>query len=119
MDRPESQPNLSSYLFTGSLLSGMFLAATGDAQAQTSGQGGSTNSQSGAAAAPPGSDRRGAKPEAGVARGAGRPRNEPSQAYRESIRQTVEKRRQRRANREQREDCLRPRSRGLADVLPL
>jgi len=79
----------------------MFFAAAGGAQAQTSGQGGSTSSQSGAAAAPAGSDRRGANPAAGAAPIAGRPRNEPSHAYRESIRQTVEKRRQRRANRGQ------------------
>src|SRR5271157_1189175 len=101
MDRPAFRPSLSSHLLAGSLLPGMFFSATGDAQAQASGQGGSTNAQSGAAAAPIGSDRRGANPAAGVARGAGRPRNEPSQAYLESIRRTVEKRRQRRANRGQ------------------
>jgi hypothetical protein len=101
MDRPASRPSLSSYLLAGSLLLGMFFAATGDAQAQKSGQGGSTNSQSGAAAVPAGADRRGANRAAGAAQGAGQPRNEPSQAYRESIRRTVEKRRQRRANRGQ------------------
>ncbi len=101
MDRPASRPSLSSFLLAGSLLLGMSFAATGDAQVQRSGQGGSTSSQSGAAAAPAGSDRRGANPAAGAAPIAGRPRNEPSHAYRESIRQTVEKRRQRRANRGQ------------------
>jgi len=101
MDRPKSRTSLASLLFVGSFLIGVSFAITGDAQVQTSGQGGSTNSQGGAAAAPLGSDRRGGNPAAAVPRGAGRPRNEPSQAYRDSIRQTVEKRRQRRANRRQ------------------
>jgi len=105
MERPASRPSLLSCLFAGSLLLGMFFAATGDAQAQTppSGQGRSTTSQSGAAAAPAGADRRGANPApaAGPARGPARPRNEPSEAYRESIRRTLELRRQRRANRGQ------------------
>jgi hypothetical protein len=91
---PASRPSLSSYLLAGSLLLGMFFGAAGDAQAQTSGQGRSTTSQGGSGAAP--ADRRGANPA-----GAARPRNEPSEAYRESIRRTLELRRQRRANRGQ------------------
>ncbi len=101
MDRPASRPSFSSCLLAGSLLLGMVFAGAGNAQAQVASQGGSTAAQGGAAAAPVGGDRRAANPGAGVARGAGHPRNEPSEAYRESIRRTVEKRRQRRANRGQ------------------
>jgi hypothetical protein len=66
----------------------MFFGAAGDAQAQTSGQGGPTTLQGGAAPA----NRLGAN-----AAGAARLRNEPSEAYRESIRRTIELRRQRRS----------------------
>ncbi len=114
MDRPAARSSLSSYLLAGSLLPGIFFAAAGGALAQTSGQGGSTNSQSGAAAAPAGADRRGANRGAGAAQGAGQHRNEPSQAYRDSIRQTVEKRRQRRANRGQGMGDLRP----IGEIIP-
>jgi hypothetical protein len=103
---PASLPSLSSYLLAGSLILGMFYGAAGDAQAQTSGPGGSTTSQGGAGAVP--ADRRDANP-AGAARGRARPRNEPSEAYRESIRRTLELRRQRRANRGQ----------GMGDSLPV
>jgi hypothetical protein len=89
---PASRPGLSSYLLASPLLLGMFFGAAGDARAQSLGQGGSTNSQRGPGAA----DRRGAN-----RAGAARPRNEPSEAYRESIRRTLELRRQRRANRGQ------------------
>jgi hypothetical protein len=106
MDRPASRPSLSPCLHVGSLLLGMFLTTTGDAQAQ--GQGRSMSSQGGAATAPAGADRRGANLAAGAVQGAGQPRIEPSQAYRESIRQTVEKRRQRRAIRGQGPGDLRP-----------
>jgi hypothetical protein len=41
---PASLPSLSLYLLAGSLLLSMFFGAAGDAQAQTSGQGGSTTS---------------------------------------------------------------------------
>jgi hypothetical protein len=99
MDRPFSRTSLSSFSLAGSLLLGMFFAVPIDARAQTSAQGGSTTSQKGGAAAPAGADRRGAKP--APAAGAARPRNEPSEAYRESIRRTVERRRERRANRGQ------------------
>jgi hypothetical protein len=80
---PASRPSLSPHLLAGLLLSGMFFGAAGDVQAQTSGQGG-------AGAAP--ANRPGAN-----AAGAARPRNEPSEAYRESIRRTIELRRQRRS----------------------
>jgi hypothetical protein len=101
VDRPASRPSLSSCMLAGLLLSGMFPAASGDAQAQAPRQGGSMNSQGGTAAAPAGADRRGMKLAAGAVQGAGQPGKEPSEAYRESIRQTVENRRQRRANRGQ------------------
>ena len=55
---PASRPGLSPYLLASPLLLGMFFGAAGDAQAQTSGQGGSTNSQRGPGAA----DRGGAEP---------------------------------------------------------
>ena len=99
MDRPTLRPSLLLSLLARSLLLGMFIAITVDAEAQTSGHGGSTTSQPGAGAAPAGADRRGANP--APAAGAARPRNAPSEAYRESIRRTVEKRRERRANRGQ------------------
>jgi len=101
MDRPATRQSLSPLLLAGSLLLGLLFVAAGDAQAQTSGQGGSTTSRGGPAASPAGADLRGANPAAGAAPGAGKPRNEPSQAFRDSIRRTVEKRRQRRANRGQ------------------
>ena len=100
MDRPALRPSLLLSLLARSLLLGMFIAITVDAEAQTSGQGGSTTSQPGAGAAPAGADRRGANP-ALAAAPAAQPRNAPSEAYRESIRRTVEKRRERRANRGQ------------------
>ncbi len=94
MDRSEYRPGLYSYLLAGSLLLGMIFAVTRDVAAQAAGQGG-------AAAAPGGAERQGAKAPAKAVRGAGQVRNEPSEAYRDSIRQTVEKRRQRRARRGQ------------------
>ncbi len=105
MDRPASRPGLSTYLSAGSLVFGMIFAAAGNAQGQTAGQGGSTASQSKAA----GADRRGGSSTTGAARKADQPRKEPSQAFRESIRRTVEKRRQRRANRGQ----------GMGDSIPI
>jgi hypothetical protein len=99
MDRPASRLSLSSLLIASSLLPSAFFAAPVDSRAQTPGQLESPNSQSGAATPPSGANRRGATPADGAVRGAGRPHNEPSQAYRESIRRTVEIRRQRRANR--------------------
>jgi hypothetical protein len=102
MDRPAIRPNLSLHLLARSLVLGMFIAIAVDAEAQTSGQGGSTTSQPGAAAAPAGADRRGAnRAPAPPAAAAAQPRNAPSEAYRESIRRTVEKRRQRRTIRGQ------------------
>lgn len=101
MDRPASRPSLSSLLLAGSLLPSAFFAAPLDARAQTPSQLGSPSSQGGAATPPSGADRRGTTPADGAVRGADRPRIEPSQAYRESIRRTVEIRRQRRANRGQ------------------
>ena len=98
MDHPALRPSLLLSLLARSLLLGMFIAITVDAEAQTSGQGGSTTSQPGAGAAPAGADRRGANPAPAAA---AQPRNAPSEAYRESIRRTVEKRRERRANRGQ------------------
>jgi hypothetical protein len=106
MDRPPLRPSVSFNLLVGSLVLGMHFAVTVDAKAQTSSQGESTASKRGAAAAPAGSDRRGAIP-APVAVAA-QPRNAPSAAYRESIRRTVEKRRERRANRGQGLDDSRP-----------
>jgi hypothetical protein len=85
---PAFRPSLSLHLLAGSLLLGMFFGAAGDVQAQTPGQGGSTTLQAGAAPANgPGAN----------AAGAARPRKEPSEAYRESIRRTIELRRQRRS----------------------
>jgi hypothetical protein len=101
MDRPVSRPTISSNLVAGSFLLAMSFAATGVVRAQTSGQGGSTNSRSQGAGPSGGVDRRGANPAPGTAQKAEQPRNEPSQAYRESIRRTVEKRRQRRVKRQQ------------------
>ena len=98
MDRSASRSSTSSCLLFSLFLIGMFVAPTTAARAQEAGQGGSANSQ---AAEPAGAERRGANPARGAAREAGQPRKEPSEAYRESIRQTVEKRRQRRANRGQ------------------
>ena len=83
---PASRPGLSSYLLASPLLLGMFFSAAGDARAQTLGQRGSTNSQRGPGAADPRARNRA---------GAARPRNEPSEAYRQSIRRTLELRRQR------------------------
>jgi hypothetical protein len=109
MDRPALRPSLLLSLLARSLLLGMFIAITVDAEAQTSGQGGSTTSQLGAGAAPAGADRRGANPAlAPAAAPAAQPRNAPSEAYRESIRRTVEKRRERRANRGQEMGDSRP-----------
>ena len=86
----------------------MIFAATGKTQAQTLGPGESRNSPSQAAGTPAGADRRGTNRAPGTARKAEQPGKEPSQAYRESIRRTVEKRRQRRANRGQRMGESRP-----------
>lgn len=105
MERPPFRPSHSSCLLACSFLLGMSWAATGDAQAQTSSPAGSTSSQNGAATAPERANRQGANaapaPKAKPANKVARVRNEPSAAYRESIRRTVEKRRQRRANRGQ------------------
>ncbi len=115
MDRQASRPTGSSYLLVGSLLSGVLFAVTAGAQAQTSGASGSTNPQSGAAT-PAGAGRRGSNPAKEPGRNAGQPqpRNEPSQANRESIRRTVEKRRQRRASRGQGMDD----SRAIGAIVP-
>jgi hypothetical protein len=109
MDRPASRPSLSSLVLASSLLPSAFFAAQVDTRAQTPGQPGSPTSQGRAATPPSGADRRGATPADGAIQAAGRPRNEPSQAYRESIRRTVELRRQRRANRGQ----------GMGDTRPV
>ena len=112
MDRPAFRPSLLSCLLKRLIMFGMFFAATGDvlAQAPPSGQDRSTTAQGGAAAAPAGPGRQGAgaAAAAGAARGPAQPRNEPSQAYRESIRRTVERRRERRANRGQAVGDTRP-----------
>ncbi len=100
MDRSGFRPKLYSGLLTGSLLLAMISAATRDVAAQAPGQGGAA-AQGRAAMAPVGADRQGAKASAKAVRGAGQVRKEPSEAYRESIRRTVEKRRQRRAQRGQ------------------
>ncbi len=109
MDRPASRPSGPSSLLVGSLLTAVLFAVVAGAQAQTSGASGSTNPQSWAAT-PAGASRRGSNPAKEPGRNAGQPqpRNEPSQAYRESIRRTVEKRRQRRASRGQGTDDSRP-----------
>lgn len=87
---PAFRQSLSTPLLAGSLLLGMCFGTAGDARAQTPGQGGSTTLQGGAGAAPV--NRQGANPA-----GAARPRNEPSEAHRESLRRTIELRRQRRS----------------------
>jgi hypothetical protein len=107
MDRPGLRGYRSSFSLACLFVLGTSFAVPVGAQAQTTAQGGSTTAQSGGAAAPAGPDRSGAKP--APAAGAARPRSEPSEAYRESIRRTVEKRRERRANRGQ----------GMGDSRPL
>jgi hypothetical protein len=93
MDRRKFRLSTSSYLLAGPLLSAMLLGAMGTVQAQTSGQANTPPPQGGAAAAQ-GGVRPGAKDDKGA-----KPKNEPSEAYRESIRRTVERRRERRAGR--------------------
>jgi hypothetical protein len=110
MDRPTSRLSLRSSHLASSIVLGVFFATTGDALAQTppAENRQSATSKGGAAAAPAGADRQGAKAAAGIARGPARPRNEPSETYRESIRRTVERRRERRANRGQGTSDSRP-----------
>jgi hypothetical protein len=88
---PAFRPGLLSHLFAGSLLLGMCLGASGEARAQAAGQGGSTAAKAPAAPAK--------RPDANAA--AARPRNEPSESHRESLRRTIELRRQRRSQRGQ------------------
>jgi hypothetical protein len=104
MERPELRANLAPYVIAGSLLVGLFFAT--DAQPQTSDQGGSTTPQPGGAAAK--GDDHGAKAAAGAAQGQAKaPKGQakapkgPSEDYQESIRRTVERRRERRARRGQ------------------
>lgn len=96
-------------ILVGLLFCGTFCAGEA-ARAQTSEPGNSqsqarSQDRNGGASVRPGTDRRGAGTPDGQVRDPGRaqnqPRNEPSAAYRESIRRTVEKRRQRRARRGQ------------------
>jgi hypothetical protein len=93
MDGPKLRLSTSSFLLAGPLFLAIHFGAMGTVQAQTSGQANSPPPQGGAAAA-----QGGARPGAKDVQGA-KPKNEPSEAYRESIRRTVERRRERRAGR--------------------
>jgi hypothetical protein len=91
----------------GSLGLGIVLAATVNSMAQKSGPGRTTNSRD-TAPAPIEVDRRDVNRAQGANQEPKQARKQPSQAYWESIRQTVEKRRQRRARRGQSLDDSRP-----------
>ncbi len=87
----------------------LFVTATQDASAQSAGPGASTATAPATAKAKPGGANRKSANRAGQAvQKAAQPRKEPSQAYRDSIRQTVEKRRQRRARSAQGFGAARP-----------
>ena len=73
MDRPASRSSHWSSLLAGPLLLGMSFAATGVVRAELSGQGGSTDTQRGAADAV----RRARGPAAGALQERGRPRRGP------------------------------------------
>jgi hypothetical protein len=79
----------------------ILVAATGNTLAQTPGSGKTPSTQANASGATGGADRRDRDGAQKAARGADRPQEQTSQAFRESIRQTVERRRQRRARRGQ------------------
>jgi hypothetical protein len=98
MDRRPSRACLAPHLVAASLFLGVLLAI--DARAQAPNKGGSTPAQNGGAPAAKG-DRQGEKAAAEAARKEAKARKGPSEDYQESIRRTVERRRERRARRGQ------------------
>jgi hypothetical protein len=97
MDRPASRPSLASCVLASALVMGILFAT--DARAQAPGQDGSTAPQHAGGGAK--GDRQGEKAGAGAVQGQAKARKGPSPEYQESIRRTVERRRERRARRGQ------------------
>jgi hypothetical protein len=97
MDHRPSRACLAPHLVAASLFLGILLAV--DARAQAPNKGGSTPAQNGGA--PAKVDRQGEKAAAEAAQKKAKARKGPSEDYQESIRRTVERRRDRRARRGQ------------------
>jgi hypothetical protein len=104
MERPTSRPGLAPYLLAGSLAGGILCDAQARAQGPDKDKGGSPPGGDAAAKR----DRQGAKGERQGAKGAAggdqkqaKAQMGPSEEYQESIRRTVERRRERRARRGQ------------------
>jgi hypothetical protein len=97
MDSPPWRPSLVPYLLAGSLVLGVLFAA--DSRAQAPRDGGSNSPPNDGTAAK--GDRQGKKAAAAAAQKKAEARKGPSEDHQESIRRTVERRRERRARRGQ------------------